>query len=123
MTTLSTLTPLPAGGNTGIPQHTDPRPTVTYAGPTMGHLISTKQLAHQIIACHHGPDSGRIFDSQELVFLRLYVEDPASGAELIRRRDAYEVQRGEGATGGGLVGVGITRGAFEGRSLEMLREW
>lgn len=131
MTSYLDLHPIPAGGATGIPEHQDPRPEVSYAGPSMHWLLANHKLAHQIIATHrYTPTGGAILDAEQLAALREYVADPSPAGvrEWARERGMWDEQRGEFdreklREKGSLVGHGIMVGAFDGESLELLRGW
>ncbi|KIW08844.1 uncharacterized protein PV09_00770 [Verruconis gallopava] len=124
------LRPLAAGGSTGIPRHEDPRPEVTYDGPSMKWLIDNRKLAHQIVATHQFAPSGRILDDEQLDFLRAYVDDPTpSGVEQLAREHGFwndglnRMDKQLALAKGSLVGYAICVGAFDGPSLELLKQW
>jgi hypothetical protein len=124
------LTPIEAGGSTGIPKHEDNRPAVEYDGPSMGWLIRNQKLAHQIIATHHLAPAGNILDNTELAFLRRYAEDPSPvGVQRLTRERGFwnegenRVDEKQAKEKGSLVGYAICAGGFDDESVLLLRQW
>jgi hypothetical protein len=88
--------------------------------------MENHKLASQVIATRPMRPAD-IFDDQELVLLRTYVNDPDKRKDILAERDLWDddpkVQEAKTMVSGSLTCYAISREAFNEEELEMLREW
>lgn len=90
-----------------------PVPGAPYTGPSVGEMLRSHTLAHEVIARHEDPCP--IFDGAELAYLQDYIMDPsaANGAQLLEKHRVPDEAHGETGAGtsreGSLVGYIISR--------------
>lgn len=95
-----------------------------YTGPSVREMVATHTLAKEIIARHNDPCP--IFDDQEILRVRRFVQDPSKAPEFLRQID--EELKGSENEGGSLARhiiatYGTERSALTEDEVQELKTW